>query len=260
MANRLPYNRIKPPCGSSINRSHALSNGLVACWLFNENGGTKINDISGRNNNGTLTNGPVWNNYALSFDGTDDYIDCGNSPLLAFTTPFTVSFFAKASSTPAQYDGLIGFNDTSGSWSIGWGFYWNSGSQMRFFAGSYSIGGTNESVTTPGIWHQYTGVYNGSKVFLYIDGINTTNTTTVATAGDDILRIGELRTFGGAHSYNFNGEMFGVRLYNRALTYNEIIELYRNPFGNLLAPTRKKFIYQQQTSSFIYNLCLMGTS
>lgn len=44
----------KPPVGTEINISHALANGLVGCWLFNENSGNTANDSTSSGNDGTL--------------------------------------------------------------------------------------------------------------------------------------------------------------------------------------------------------------
>ncbi|MEK7563067.1 MAG: hypothetical protein AAB544_01610, partial [Patescibacteria group bacterium] len=58
---------------------------LVGYWKFDEGTGPSAADSSGHGNNCTLTNGSTWsadptndisftNPYALSFDGTDDYV------------------------------------------------------------------------------------------------------------------------------------------------------------------------------------------
>lgn len=51
----------------------------VAVWLFDEGNGDTAMDSSGNGNDGTLVNGPKWVagqfGKALSFDGTDDYVN-----------------------------------------------------------------------------------------------------------------------------------------------------------------------------------------
>ncbi|MDI6891330.1 MAG: hypothetical protein QMC83_10420, partial [Thermodesulfovibrionales bacterium] len=78
-----------------------MTRGLVGYWSFDEGAGQYAYDGSGNANNGTLTNGPKWttgkSGGALSFDGIDDYVDCGNKPSLDFSTnDFTVEVWAKA--------------------------------------------------------------------------------------------------------------------------------------------------------------------
>ena len=60
---------------------------LVALWHFTEGVGTTASDSNGNGNNGTLKptgSEPTWDigsklGNALSFDGTDDYVDCNNN-------------------------------------------------------------------------------------------------------------------------------------------------------------------------------------
>ena len=65
--------------------------------------GTNWYDISGNNNNGTLTNGPTLTgsgkNLAIRFDGGDDYVNLGNIFNFERTTPFTGSFWFKTTTT-----------------------------------------------------------------------------------------------------------------------------------------------------------------
>ena len=76
-----------------------LSDGLVAHWPLDEGGDGTARDASGNGNDGTL-NGPTWDSGkfggALSFDGSNDFVDCGNSSTLDFGTgDFTVSAWIK---------------------------------------------------------------------------------------------------------------------------------------------------------------------
>ena len=45
----------KPILGEPIDFSHPLARGLVACWLLNEGGGSKVYDLSGNGHTGTTT-------------------------------------------------------------------------------------------------------------------------------------------------------------------------------------------------------------
>ena len=44
----------KPPLGSTLNLNHPLANHVMACYLFNEQGGNVAYDLSGNGNHGVL--------------------------------------------------------------------------------------------------------------------------------------------------------------------------------------------------------------
>src|SRR3990167_8862308 len=74
----------------------APTSGLVGYWNFDEGSGATVADSSGNGNNGTLSGGPTWvtgkvGSGALSFDGTNDYINIPSSALYDFAGDFTVS-------------------------------------------------------------------------------------------------------------------------------------------------------------------------
>ncbi|MEM4461217.1 MAG: hypothetical protein QXY70_03730, partial [Nanopusillaceae archaeon] len=72
---------------------------LVLYLPFDEGSGNIVYDYSGNNNHGVLYNNLVWTDgmfgRALSFDGIDDYVDCGNIPSLTLTGPFSLSAWIK---------------------------------------------------------------------------------------------------------------------------------------------------------------------
>jgi hypothetical protein len=74
-----------------------IRDGLVAEYLFDEGRGQVLCDYSGNGNHGMLgstynidTNDPLWVPEGLSFDGVDDYVDCGNSKTLQITQDLTM--------------------------------------------------------------------------------------------------------------------------------------------------------------------------
>jgi prepilin-type N-terminal cleavage/methylation domain-containing protein len=82
--------------GTDLTLSPFNDNGLVLYLPFEEGSGTSTRDLSGHNNDGTLYNGPTWVEgklgKALSFDGVDDYVDCGNGESLRPRNAITVVF------------------------------------------------------------------------------------------------------------------------------------------------------------------------
>ena len=130
---------------AQIDVNGSLTEGLVGWWKFDETDGNIAYDSSGNGNNGNLTNGPIWVtgkiSGALSFDGSDDFVDLGNSSNLALTQNKSLSIWLKpalhlvADEIPTighmeervltiETDGLINYYyGTAGSDAAPYGYY-----------------------------------------------------------------------------------------------------------------------------------------
>ncbi len=162
---------------------------------------------------------------AVNFNGSTNFLNAGTSTQLA-NKPMSVSFWAKSNVTTNNYDSPIGKVNT-GSWTQGWGFYTTSSSQMRFFIQGYDSNYALFSNLNPRLWHHYVGVWDGTNIYLYVDGVRggTTDTYTGSiTATDYPMVIGAIEA---DIYYNWDGLVDEVRVYNRALSPKEIIALYK---------------------------------
>ena len=90
----------KPPLGSTLNLNHPLATHVMACYLFNEQGGNVAYDLSGNGNHGVLKNGASFLNNALFLDGVNDYVEVPDSNTLS--SPNTVSMFVRVNSLDIQ--------------------------------------------------------------------------------------------------------------------------------------------------------------
>ena len=85
--------------------------GLVGHWDFDEGPGEVARDVSGNHNHGVVQ-GPVWvergTGYALSFDGVDDYVDCGHSPSLDLTSAVSLEAWVQPGSLPPHEPLIVG--------------------------------------------------------------------------------------------------------------------------------------------------------
>ena len=71
--------------------------------------GATWTDLSGNSNTGTLTNGPTFsaaNMGSILFDGTNDYVDCGNNSSLQITQG-TISAWVKSTTNDSTFRGII---------------------------------------------------------------------------------------------------------------------------------------------------------
>lgn len=210
--------------------------------------GLTLRDWSGNGRHGTLTNmdpGTDWvpsgGDYCLDFDGTNDYVSLGTSASFS-PSPMSIAFWLKMNATPVASDGVLGRMSTA-SWNDGYGVYWSSASVIRFWIGLYSYRYGQISVASPTSWNHIVCEWvAGTSPEIYLDGVKGTNnsqTFTTQTATSTELTIG--RTF--SDSYNINGQIDDLRIYNRVLSAREKSNLgSRRGIAYELAPRRRSSV------------------
>lgn len=241
MANRSSY-IWTPPVGAQINRAHPLANGLLSCWLFNENGGGVVNDCASVNS-GIFTVAPIWSasghGPSLKFDGSTTYVTTLSSPLNPSTQPFTASCWFYVSALPGAGSSYSLISQLDGT---GTGQPWlyidtslQSNKVSSFLGGSATAGAT----PVTGMWNHCAVTSSPGTpgtVKVYQNGVLTaTNAGIIAQSSTGTIRFGANKT-----PANFlSGQLNDVRVYKRVLTYQEIKEMYANPWGIFLAPKRR---------------------
>jgi len=230
----------------------------VAWWKFDECQGTIAHDSSGNGINGTITIGgsgtqtsagtctdglstSAWYNgrngklnYSLNFDGTDDYVNgfVGGNPgpganlpaetVSAWVKPASVgsSMYVLASGNTNQiYDIAKLFLNSAGKWALNF----TNSSQV-----SSSPDATSNSAAVAGQWVQLVGVYNGTTVKLYVNGIPQTTTGSLTGNTNSQSTGFGIGTYGTVANSTFNGQIDDVRIYNYALTATQVQLLYNN--------------------------------
>jgi len=213
--------------------------GLVGYWTFN---GPDIQglyatatDISGNGNNGTFGASPATGTddpapiagvigQALSFDGVNDYVDAGGQSSLHnvengnFTVEAWIYPVAHISADGNRYV-ILGF------YAPGWMVDLTRNSSVesyRFYTGSATIAYSTGGLNLPLRWQHIVWTVDSSYFTFYLDGMQKMQSAkTAITASDgENLRIG-IRS---DNAYSFNGLIDEVRIYNRALTAEEIME------------------------------------
>jgi len=190
--------------------------------------GTTWTDLSGNGNNGTLTNmdGTNFNSAnggSLTFDGTNEYVNCGNPSSLNFGTGnFTLSFVTYTTAYGFQGGSYVGKGNGT---TIGFDFR-----DANFYVyGTLGLIARGSFLATLNVWQIHTIVYDSSSspyVKFYKNGTYTGASTTNNPANISSIttslpfRIG-LSVAGGTTRY-FNGRIPSVQVYNRALTASEI--------------------------------------
>jgi len=223
--------------------ANSLQQNLTGFWGFEYGSGGTAYDSSREGNDGTLTNmdnSTCWvagkDGTALQFDGVDDYVE-GNG--LDFSTSgMTISAWLYAPvGTNTQNMMMVQIKEATGEGLEFYGYYEDYVAlRWRFDDGSSGRIGCSWS---EGEWSMFTGVFNGTHMILYRNGVECssyfTGTNTITLNPSDVWNIGR-NNYGGGQNY-FNGSIDDVRIYNRALSEEEIRALYlglgSQPTGHL---------------------------
>ena len=211
------------------------ASGLISYWPYNNN----ANDVSGNNNNGTLS-GAIF--IADRHDNSDSACDFnGTTGMMQTTTDYNTDFTALSVSLWFKTD------STSGGGMFGHALTQDGNTvdgDKRIYisdAGEVFTGINNGGIHiintsgayNDGDWHHLAALYTSAKMELYIDN-------TSAALDESGYGLGETarywligyENFGGGDwasapaNYYFDGALDDIRVYDRALSTSEIAELY----------------------------------
>jgi hypothetical protein len=198
--------------------------------------GTTWFDKSGRGNNGTLTNGPTFNTGSLGsivFDGTNDYVDCGNSPTLNNTLQISVSMWYRSNALPVSpfYTYCL---MSSQQLTPPYNGIDVRGSSINTLSFAIAINNSESLVQlgniTVGQWINVVATYNGNFINGYRNGIlvQSVSKTGSIDVSTQSLWIGNNPSFTPRY---YNGNIATTQIYNRALTSQEILQNYNATKG-----------------------------
>jgi len=213
--------RKKPLIGPQI---HDVSQ--VLYLPFDHDDGPYARDRSGYSNHGTIY-GPIRVagkiGGALSFDGVDDYVEAANISPPAFTLLAWAKFHVLPKEAPSTgtWPEIIGqTRDPYLGYLIGGRFYDN---KIRFRLGDgstwYEIRGP---VIEVGTWYHVAGVFDGSTMELFVNGVSYGTLPAAISHTTDPLEIGAEHAWFNTF---LDGVIDEVRIYNRALSLSEIKRL-----------------------------------
>jgi len=214
--------------------------GLVGHWKLDDGtGSATAADSSGNGNDGTLTNmdaGTDWvkgmKGGALDFDGDDDFVDMGDQAELKMgSADFSITLWARGTWTA---DGAFAVQGSIFAGGKRYGLFPRSTGGVKFEIDDnvsdkkiHSAANYNDDA-----WHHLVGVRDGTNLRLFIDGVEDTNSPLDITGYGDLddsrgFRIGAAFNEGSdVVSEYFEGRIDDVRIYNRALTSEEIEKIY----------------------------------
>ena len=209
------------------------TNDLIAYFPFNGN----ANDASGQGHLGTATNG-FWTSNRFGFslaaydlNGSNSYVDIPHQASIALTTNFTLSAWIYQRGVGTTGYRIIDKCDAGVADGVTFDSYACDGTGNRLRLQGVAGGPCNVNGSTDyslAAWHHVVATVSGSDGKVYLDG-NLDGSGSVGTIPDNPLDvyIGRAHPSGGAgHAEWFNGVIDDVRIYNRALSPEEVKELY----------------------------------
>ncbi len=198
--------------------------GMVLYFSFNETNSNTAHDSIGKNH-GTIhgaewTQGKMGN--ALNFDGNEDYIALGNSNILNLTY-FTISFWAK----PNQISDLrfILSKRYGSDYTVPYQLYFKYG-RLRLVMGNKTTSMCAYSpISTANEWQYFTAVVNGTSMKVYRNAVEGISTEFIGQRqyNNKNLYIGK---YGSSNKLWYNGLIDELKIWNKALTEEEIKEEY----------------------------------
>jgi len=208
--------------------------GLIGWWKLDETSGRDVGDSSGNGNLGKILSGmPRWQSSggkvsgALLFDGKGDYVHIANESNFDFTGEVTVAAWIKVNQFDKEWQTIVAKGDSA------WRLQRNQNTNALEFActglqvpdGNPYGGLYGNKFVNDGKWHHVAGVYDGEKMYIYIDSIVDVSqpaSGAIAT-NDEPVFIGENSEMTDRF---WNGLIDDVRVYNYALSEGRIRALY----------------------------------
>lgn len=221
-----------PSSKTSITKSHDIKSNLVAYYSFSGN----ANDVSGSGNNGivygaTLTTDRTGaKNRAYSFNGISNYMDVTNKFFDNGWENMTVSLWFNATNDPIVGGGHTFLNTVPHN-GLDIGVNFNGDNSIYVFKGSnpdnsgWDILSYNNFNTIPATdkWYHMTIVKAGYEYRYYLNGVHnkTVSTPYLPVSYNCSIKIGSYAMYGDY----FKGKLDEIRIYNRALTNDQIAYL-----------------------------------
>ncbi len=162
---------------------------------------------------------------AMEFDGIGSYVSI-NDDSLNLTGNLSISFWAKFNNLGDGNGVLITKGYTGSPSTTPWMFYPSSATQLKFYVANsgntYASAGFGDDLSN-NKWYHFVGVYNGTHLITYEDG---SEVSTAELTGPVLSDSGNIFIGYKWGSTFFNGTIDDVRIYDRALTDDEVSALY----------------------------------
>jgi hypothetical protein len=204
--------------------------GLRGAWALDEGSGLVVADGSGWGGSGAVSGGATWaagvGGSALRFDGVSGRAAVPDSAALDVSAAVTVAAWVRPERLGTQYVVKKAEGYEVDGYELGL-----ASTGRPFFRVNQASAGDAHRASAPAAapadgrtWTHLVGVYDGTRVRLYVDGVERVSVAGPAAVGTNSLPLVLGDQPGGG--YPLRGAVDAVRVYDRALTAAQVATLH----------------------------------
>ena len=208
-----------------------VTDGLVLCLdaantKSYPGSGTTWTDISGKSNNGTLTNGPTFdsgNQGSFGFDGSNDYVSISNA---ALSKNCSILLWFKGNPTPNNWSDVFTFQTGVDSTASRLEKHGNTAYQYNWYMGGF-VSGTVLFNHTGTKYDFISLVFDDTNATCYQNAVQTAQTASSDFGSASVIHFGKRLNMNALWS----GNIAQVSIYHRPLTATEVLQNYNATKG-----------------------------
>ncbi|MFA5792709.1 MAG: S-layer homology domain-containing protein [Candidatus Gracilibacteria bacterium] len=224
-----PFSATNPfEVATSLASSDSETYNLLGYWAMEEGTGETLSDGSGNGYDGSISDA-AWttgasdqSNYALAFDGENDFVstdlsidESSSGPGATFSAWILVKDYSKGNEAQGQ---IISTDEESHDWSI-----LVEGHHFAIFTGKESVSGSEYDFNE---WYHVVGVFdpNEGTATLYVNGVEDVSGTISYSNNQNNLYIGDNPST-SSDEY-FAGEIDEVSVFSDPISPSDVASLY----------------------------------
>lgn len=206
---------------------------LVGYWPLTEGTGSVAYDDSGTNATGSWNGTPAGMNgyytpgkigsWAGYFNGSNDYVNAGNSPTFKITANLTIIAWVNILASPFPNGATNWYIATTEGSSAGYMYRIDGGTGKQAFRtnGVDTCGTLSNTPLATSTWNQVAVVYAGTTATFYLNGLPNGTCLGDANPNSAVQNLYISNTF-----QEMTGLIDDVRIYHRALSAAQIAAMY----------------------------------
>ncbi len=161
----------------------------------------------------------IANNFSFNFDGINDYLSIEDTTI---SNELTISIWLN----PADITDINLLGDSTNSSSF---LYINPSSQLNISSSNFANKTFTNTIPSLDTWQHIVLTRDSSNIFrAYKDGL-LTDTASTSAAGNFVFN--QIGRFSNVNSFNFNGKMDELAIWNTPLTGPQILDIYNGRLG-----------------------------